>query len=63
MFSQYPWFKSSYCDTSACVEVCGLPGGVVGLRDGKNPAGPSLRFPMAQWRSFADFVKQEKFAR
>ncbi|WP_408606828.1 DUF397 domain-containing protein [Catenuloplanes japonicus] len=63
MISQFSWFTSSYCDTSACVEVRGLPDGGVGLRDGKNPEGPYLRIPTAQWRSFTDFVKQEKFAR
>ncbi|AYF73762.1 DUF397 domain-containing protein [Nocardia yunnanensis] len=47
------WFKSSHSSgQTECVEVAFLPGGEVGVRDSKNPTGPSLIFPPAQWDAF-----------
>ncbi|QLY29223.1 DUF397 domain-containing protein [Nocardia huaxiensis] len=47
------WFKSSYSQGgSECVEIAWLIGEAVGVRDSKNPAGPSLVFSSAQWSSF-----------
>ncbi|MFI5842234.1 DUF397 domain-containing protein [Catenuloplanes sp. NPDC051500] len=63
MNSQIRWFKSSYCDTAACVEISVLPGGAVGLRDGKDPDGAFLRFPIARWNAFADLVKRDTLSR
>ena len=47
------WRKSSYSSAQGeCVEV-GWPGESVAVRDSKNPAGPTLSFPVAQWRAFS----------
>lgn len=47
------WFKSSRSSGQHdCVEVAFLSGGLVGVRDSKNPAGPALAFGPAEWDSF-----------
>lgn len=51
--------KSTYCDTASCVEVSDLSQGVIGLRDGKNPSGPVLRFSASEWHAFLDMLKLE----
>ncbi|MBY8859769.1 DUF397 domain-containing protein [Nocardia sp. CA2R105] len=52
--SQAQWFKSSFSTASKdCVEVAFLDGGLVGLRDSKNPAGPALVFAPSEWDAFA----------
>ncbi|MET8878289.1 DUF397 domain-containing protein [Nocardia sp. NPDC004604] len=39
------WFKSSRSDaTKDCVEVVFIDGGMVGVRDSKNPTVPALIF-------------------
>lgn len=49
-----PWFKSSRSSgTKECVEVAFVDGGMVGVRDSKNPAGPALVFLPAEWDAFA----------
>lgn len=51
--SEASWFKSTYSGGQTdCVEVAWLAGGVVGVRDSKDPAGPALRFTPAAWDSF-----------
>ncbi|GGM35038.1 DUF397 domain-containing protein [Micromonospora sonchi] len=51
------WRKSSRSAEGACVEVADNIGGVVGVRDSKDAAGPALLFDAAQWRSFVTAVK------
>ncbi len=51
------WRKSTYCDTASCVEVASLSGQLIGLRDGKDPSGPVLRFSSAEWHAFLGMVK------
>lgn len=52
------WRKSSYSgNEGACVEVADNLPGVVGVRDSKDVAGPSLTFSAAHWGSFVEFVK------
>ena len=47
------WVKSSFSFSNGnCVEVAGLPGRTVGLRDSKDPEGPVLRFTPREWRAF-----------
>ncbi|MGH3598961.1 MAG: DUF397 domain-containing protein, partial [Pseudonocardiaceae bacterium] len=48
------WRKSSRSNASGgdCVEVADLGGGHRAVRDSKNPAGPALIFPRAQWAAF-----------
>ncbi|PSL53072.1 uncharacterized protein DUF397 [Saccharothrix carnea] len=51
------WRKSSYSgDGEACVEVAPVGEGVA-TRDSKNPAGPTLSFPMGEWRKFLAGLK------
>ncbi|MBF6203011.1 MULTISPECIES: DUF397 domain-containing protein [Nocardia] len=53
--SDITWFKSSYSSAEKdCVEVAFLIEGSVGVRDSKNPAGPSLLFAPSEWDSFID---------
>ena len=64
------WRKSSFSggNGGACVEVAILPGaavkgdgeaggGVVALRDSKNPTGPVLVFTVDEWRTFTAAVR------
>ncbi|MCX4097672.1 DUF397 domain-containing protein [Nocardia sp. alder85J] len=57
------WFKSTFSETTHCVEVAWLPEGGVGVRDSKNPGGPALVFTGAEWSAFTSGVKAEEFDR
>ena len=47
------WIKSSLSYANGnCVEVAGLPGDSVGIRDSRDPGGPVLRFTRAEWAAF-----------
>ena len=49
------WRKSSYTgSTGNCVEVA-WPEEQVAVRDSKQPAGPTLNFPISAWRAFTRF--------
>jgi hypothetical protein len=62
--SDAEWFKSSYSQHGGdCVEVAHLDGGLVGVRDSKNPVGPALVFPTGEWDAFTAGVVAEKFNR
>jgi hypothetical protein len=54
MSSPEVWRKSSFSGATAhgdCVEVA-FAVEAVAVRDSKNPDGPRLEFPQAQWRRF-----------
>ncbi|BCJ62122.1 DUF397 domain-containing protein [Micromonospora endophytica] len=53
------WRKSTRSgNQGACVEVAdALPGGVVGVRDSKDPTGPVLTFPPASWTAFTTTLR------
>ncbi|MGK8511616.1 DUF397 domain-containing protein [Nocardia asiatica] len=56
------WFKSSRSGTGKdCVEVAHLTGGMVGIRDSKNPTGPALIFTPHEWDSFTAGVRDGQF--
>ncbi|MEU2040976.1 DUF397 domain-containing protein [Nocardia niwae] len=58
------WFKSSHSATQAdCVEVAFLSSGQVGLRDSKDPDGPTLVFDPGEWDAFTTRVHAGRFAR
>jgi hypothetical protein len=58
------WFKSSRSkDATACVEAAFLDGGLVGVRDSKNPNGPALIFTPAEWDAFTAGVADGEFNR
>jgi hypothetical protein len=53
------WRKSSYSGNggSDCVEAGCSPGGVIAVRDSKDPDGPRLTFSPADWLSFTASVQ------
>ncbi|ONM50428.1 DUF397 domain-containing protein [Nocardia donostiensis] len=58
------WFKSSHSSGgSECVEVAFLQGGVVGIRDSKDPTGPALVFNPGEWDAFVDGARDGEFNR
>ncbi|WP_063051784.1 DUF397 domain-containing protein [Nocardia arthritidis] len=58
------WFKSSHSGGGAdCVEVAHLAGGMVGIRDSKNPTGPALIFTPSEWDAFTAGVVRGGFDR
>ncbi|MEV6429049.1 DUF397 domain-containing protein [Nocardia sp. NPDC051463] len=60
--SRAQWFKSSRSASKAdCVEVAFLDGGVVGVRDSKNPTGPALVFTPGAWDAFTVGVRDGEF--
>lgn len=54
------WRKSSYCNSSACVEVACVTDHVL-IRDSKDPDGPTLRFSLAEWREFLLGLRNREF--
>ncbi|MEV6138794.1 DUF397 domain-containing protein [Nocardia sp. NPDC051990] len=47
------WFKSSRsASQDTCVEIAHLDGGMVGVRDSKDPMGPALVFSPTEWDAF-----------
>ncbi|MBF6176788.1 DUF397 domain-containing protein [Nocardia blacklockiae] len=55
------WFKSSRSGgAKECVEVAFLAGGLVGVRDSKNPAGPALVFTPSEWDSFTTDLRGDR---
>ncbi|MEV5507878.1 DUF397 domain-containing protein [Streptomyces orinoci] len=56
------WRKSSYSSgNGACVEVAET-GGIVAVRDSKDPGGPILRVRPAQWACFVSSAAEEAAA-
>ena len=53
------WRKSSYSGNGGgnCVEVATLAGGMVAVRDSKDPHGPVLMIEAADWRAFIGNIK------
>jgi hypothetical protein len=52
------WRKSRRSSaTGNCVEVAGLPGGRVAIRNSRDPEGPALLFTSAEIRAFLNGVK------
>jgi hypothetical protein len=53
------WFKSSFSNTSGCVEVRFGPN--VRVRDSKNKGGPELTFTHREWTAFLRGVANGEF--
>ncbi|MBO8194111.1 DUF397 domain-containing protein [Streptomyces oryzae] len=53
------WFKSSYSNNQGgnCVEGARLGGGVMAVRDSKQPQGPAFVFGAEAWSAFLASVK------
>ncbi|CAM4132237.1 DUF397 domain-containing protein [Nocardia ninae] len=55
------WFTSSHSGGGQdCVEVA-FHGGIVGVRDSKNPTGPALVFTPSEWAAFTAGVVEGEF--
>jgi len=54
------WIKSSYCNSTSCVEVARREDHVL-LRDAKDLDGPILTFTLSEWSGFLAAVRQGDF--
>jgi hypothetical protein len=58
--SRAEWHKSSYSSQDGnCVEVATNMPGTVAVRDSKDPEGPGLLIPAAEWRAFVRGLKAD----
>jgi hypothetical protein len=58
------WIKSSLSyGNGQCVEVAGLTGDVIMVRDSKNARGPVLGFTPDEWDAFVGGVRNGEFDR
>lgn len=56
------WVKSSLSYANGdCVEVAGLPEGLIGVRDSKDASSAVLRFTASEWEAFIGGVKNGEF--
>ncbi|HEY7147576.1 MAG TPA: DUF397 domain-containing protein [Streptosporangiaceae bacterium] len=56
------WRKSQRSNSQgACVELAGLPGGAVAVRNSRFPAGPALIYTQAEIDAFIRGVKDGEF--
>jgi uncharacterized protein DUF397 len=56
-WSRVRWFKSRHSGADGCVE-CAIAADAVGLRDSKDPAGPTLTFDHATWMALIADIKR-----
>jgi hypothetical protein len=60
--SGFGWVKSSLSFSNGnCVEVAALPGGDIGVRNSRDPEGPTLRFTPGEWRAFLGGARLGEF--
>lgn len=58
------WVKSSLsAHNGNCVEVAGLAGDTIRVRDSKNPRGGILNFTISEWDAFIGGVRNGEFDR
>jgi Domain of unknown function (DUF397) len=56
------WVKSSLSFSNGnCVEVAGLAGGGIGVRNSRDPQGGMLRFTPDEWRAFLGGARNGEF--
>ena len=56
------WIKSTLSlANGACVEVAGLPGGQIGVRNSRDSSGPVLKFTPDEWHAFIGGVRNGEF--
>lgn len=57
-----PWRKASASNPSgACVEIAGLPGGDVAVRNSRDPQGPALIYTRAEIAAFVAGARAGEF--
>jgi Domain of unknown function (DUF397) len=54
------WYKSSFCEASACVEVNPM-GERVRMRNSTQPDGPQLQIDRRDWHVFLDSIVEGRF--
>ncbi len=54
------WRVARQCDGGTCVQIA-QQGEVVLIGDSKDPRGPVLAYSRAEWRTFAEGIKQGDF--
>ncbi|MBU2664707.1 DUF397 domain-containing protein [Actinoplanes bogorensis] len=59
-FRSARWRKSSGSVETNCVEVA-LVGGVIGVRNSRDPSGPVLAFTRSEWAAFLTGVQGNEF--
>jgi hypothetical protein len=55
------WRHSSFCNGGTCLEIA-VQGGVIAVRDSRNPEGPVLRFSAERWQEFVGGIKSGQLA-
>lgn len=53
--------RSSFCGSGGCVEVATLDGGIIAVRDSKDPAIPEHHYTADEWVAFIHGVKAGEF--
>jgi hypothetical protein len=59
--SNAAWITARACNSSACVQVAHLPGGMVAVRDSKDTAKAPHVFDSEEWAAFVSGVKVGEF--
>jgi hypothetical protein len=60
-FGSLDWRKAQRSiNNGACVELA-RAGGMIAIRDSKDPAGPVLRYTRDEWHAFLDGAKNGEF--
>jgi hypothetical protein len=59
--SDLAWRKSSFSAANGCVEAAPLQGGLIAVRDSKNPQGGHLVYNAHEWQAFLAGVRNGEF--
>ncbi len=55
------WQKSSFSGQNGCVEAAQLNGGLIAVRDSKNPKAGHLVYNAQEWQAFLAGVRNGEF--